>query len=235
VRGEQQASDRGAGTPAPRSTPLTIVSGAVAGHDLESVARAASEVLGAPVAIAVPAPGEAVVWPPADLDVENLRPLADAAGAAVSAVLRARNEELRESELLLELGSDGAGVAGQDETFKLLIGVLLRDRDELEQLRAQTISPLAVYDAEHDTELLPTLRAFLAHHGSTSETAEAMGLHRHTVGYRLARVHDVSGLSPHESDGRERLGLGLKAHEILEADDRLTARNASRFRPDGHD
>ena len=65
------------------------------------------------------------------------------------------------------------------------------------------------------------MRAFLAHHGSTSETAEAMGLHRHTVGYRLARAHDVSGLSPHESDGRERLGLGLKAHEILEADDRL--------------
>jgi purine catabolism regulator len=214
---------------------LTIVSGAVAGDDLERVARATSEALGAPVAIAVPAPGEPVVWPPADDDVENLRPLADAAGAAVTAVLRERNEGLRESELLIELATDGAAVAGQEETLKLLIGVLLRDRSELEQLRAQTISPLAVYDAEHDTELLPTLRAFLAHHGSTSETAEAMGLHRHTVGYRLARAHDVSGLSPHESDGRERLGLGLKAHEILEADDRLTARDASRFRPDGHD
>ena len=48
-----------------------------------------------------------------------------------------------------------------------------------------------------------------------------MGLHRHTVGYRLARVHEVSGLSPHESDGRERLGLGLKAHQMLEAEQRL--------------
>ncbi len=223
------------GTPAPRSAPLTIVSGAVADDDLERLARAASEVLGAPVAIAVAAPGEPVVWPPSDVHGERLRPLADAAGAAVDALLREQNEELRESELLLELASDHAAIAGQEDTFKLLIGVLLRDRDELEQLRAQTISPLAVYDAEHDTELLPTLRAFLAHHGSTSETAEAMGLHRHTVGYRLARAHDVSGLSPHESDGRERLGLGLKAHEILEADHRLTARNASRFRADGHD
>ena len=47
-----------------------------------------------------------------------------------------------------------------------------------------------------------------------------MTLHRHTVGYRLSRVHEVSGLSPYESDGRERLSLGLKAHQILEADAR---------------
>ena len=44
-----------------------------------------------------------------------------------------------------------------------------------------------------------------------------MNLHRHTVGYRLARVHEVSGLSPYESDGRERLSLGLKAHQIITA------------------
>jgi purine catabolism regulator len=76
---------------------------------------------------------------------------------------------------------------------------------------------LARYDAEHDTDLLATLQAFLAHHGSTTETADAMHLHRHTVGYRLARVHEVSGLSPYDSDGRERLGLGLKADQILSA------------------
>ena len=50
-----------------------------------------------------------------------------------------------------------------------------------------------------------------------------MALHRHTVGYRLSRVHEVSGLSPYESDGRERLSLGLKAHQILEADERRRA------------
>lgn len=221
---EQHASDRGAESAAPRSTPLTIVSGADAGNDLQSVARAASEALGAPVAIAVPAPGEPVVWPPGGPAADGLRSLAGVAGAAVTALLREQNQALREAELLLEVTEEGGEIlAGQEETFRLLIGVLLRDRDELEQLRANTIAPLALYDAQHDTELLGTLQAFLAHHGSTSETAEAMGLHRHTVGYRLARAHEVSGLSPHESDGRERLGLGLKAHQILEADDRLGA------------
>jgi purine catabolism regulator len=108
-----------------------------------------------------------------------------------------------------------AAVGGQEETYRLLIGVLLRDPDELARLKAQTVSQLERYDERNDTELVVTLRAFLAHDGSTTETAEALSLHRHTVGYRLSRVHEVSGLSPYESDGRERLSLGLKAHHIL--------------------
>ena len=135
------------------------------------------------------------------------------------------HEALREAELLVELTAPpDAPLAGQEETYRLLIGVLLRDPDELELLRARTISQLAEYDAQHDTELLATLQAFLAHHGSTTETAEAMHLHRHTVGYRLSRVHEVSGLSPYESDGRERLSLGLKAQQILDAEKRRSRR-----------
>jgi PucR C-terminal helix-turn-helix domain/GGDEF-like domain len=135
------------------------------------------------------------------------------------------HEAIREAELLAELAESGGGPeaqsAVQDETYRLLIGVLLRERAELELLRDSTITPLADYDARHDTELLETLRAFLAHDGSTTETADAMKLHRHTVGYRLSRVHEVSGLSPYESDGRERLSLGIKAHQILDAERRL--------------
>ncbi len=125
---------------------------------------------------------------------------------------------LREAELMAELGP---AVNGQEETYRLLVGVLVRDPGELEQLRVQTISPLQAYDREHHTELVETLREFLAHHGSTIETADRMELHRHTVGYRLARVHEVSGLSPYESEGRERLSLGLKADQILIANERM--------------
>ena len=180
--------------------------------------------------------------------VLGLSPLADASGggasagaeavaaqlrelgmeAAVSAPrgdLAALHEALREAELMVELAAaPEALLAGQEETYRLLIGVLLRDSAEVELLRERTIAPLEAYDREHDTELLATLQAFLAHHGSTTETAEAMSLHRHTVGYRLSRVQEVSGLSPYESDGRERLSLGLKAHQILEADRRRSQR-----------
>jgi hypothetical protein len=132
-------------------------------------------------------------------------------------------DAVREAMLLAELSAvPEAAVAGQEDTYRLLIGVLLRDPGELEQLRASTIAPLVAYDAEHEASLLITLATFLARHGSTTETAEAMQLHRHTVGYRLARVHEVSGLSPHESDGRERLSLGMKAAHIVAAWDRLS-------------
>jgi hypothetical protein len=133
------------------------------------------------------------------------------------------HEAVREAMLLAELvGAPEAAFAAQEETYRLLVGVLLRDPHELELLREHTISPLLVYDAEHDTELLGTLETFLARHGSTTDTAEAMRLHRHTVGYRLSRIQEVAGLSPYESDGRERLSLGLKAAQILAADERLS-------------
>ena len=135
------------------------------------------------------------------------------------------HEAVLEAELLGELGVDELAPAGVQETYRLLIGVLLRERSELEQLRDRTVWPLSDYDGVHDTELVATLRAFLSHDGSTTETAEAMRLHRHTVGYRLSRVHEVSGLSPYESDGRERLSLGIKAHQILDAERRLRERS----------
>jgi hypothetical protein len=179
-----------------------------------------------PVAlVAVPAPGRLRALVPlsragaaagAQALGEALR--ADGWTVALSAPRRDPSllrQALREAELLGELYAHSAPAPGQEETYRLLIGVLLRDPDELEALREQTVSPLAAYDARHDTELLPTLRAFLVHDGSTTGTAEAMRLHRHTVGYRLSRVHDVSGLSPYESTGRERLSLGLKAEQII--------------------
>jgi PucR C-terminal helix-turn-helix domain len=134
------------------------------------------------------------------------------------------HEALLEAELLAELGAGQLEAAGAQETYRLLIGVLLRDRNELEHLRDRTVASLSDYDREHDTELVATLRAFLTHDGSTTETAEAMRLHRHTVGYRLSRVHEVSGLSPYESGGRERLSLGIKAQEILDAEHRVRPR-----------
>ena len=172
------------------------------------------------------APGRLVAVGP-EGDVAGLAATLRASGltVAVSAPRREPallHEAIREAELLTDLGGiDDTPTGGHDETYRLLIGVLLRDRAELAQLRDSTVTPLADYDTGHDTELLATLRAFLAHDGSTTETADAMQLHRHTVGYRLSRVQEVSGLSPYESDGRERLSLGLKAHLILEADGRI--------------
>ncbi len=134
-------------------------------------------------------------------------------------------DALQEAAVLLELLVDAdAMLKAHEETYRLLVGVLVHNPDELLQLRDSTVAPLEQYDTTHDADLLATLEAFLTHHGSTTETAEAMQLHRHTVGYRLARVQEVSGLSPYESDGRERLSLGIKANRIMLAENRRAGR-----------
>ncbi|HWE15103.1 MAG TPA: helix-turn-helix domain-containing protein [Solirubrobacteraceae bacterium] len=208
--------------------------GAAAAGELENlvgrVVRSAGTGTGA--LIAERRPGALLALAPL-ANAEAADPAAQLAGqlraAGLSVVVSAPRRDpallhdaLREAELLAELGGGAEDApAGHDGTYRLLIAVLLHDRSELEQLHHSTVTPLAAYDARHDTDLIATLRAFLAHDGSTTDAAEAMKLHRHTVGYRLARVHEVSGLSPYESDGRERLSLGLKAYQILEAARRL--------------
>ena len=46
-------------------------------------------------------------------------------------------------------------------------------------------------------------------------TAARLFTHRHTVRYRLERVRDLTGLDVSSTDGRERLGVGLKAMRVL--------------------
>ena len=201
------------------SLALTDVDRALAG-ELGDIADGLIATRGADRMLAIVAAHEASEALTTRLHEAGLSAVASAARQAPTRL----HEAVLEAELLGELGPSELAPAGAPETYRLLIGVLLRDRSELEQLRDRTVWPLVDYDSVHDTELVATLRAFLSHDGSTTETAEAMRLHRHTVGYRLSRVHEVSGLSPYESDGRERLSLGIKASQILEAERRLSDR-----------
>ena len=48
-----------------------------------------------------------------------------------------------------------------------------------------------------------------------AQTAARLYTHRHTIRYRLERVRDLCGLDVSSTDGREKLGLGLKAMRVL--------------------
>src|SRR5438309_559500 len=75
---------RGVASAAPRPTPLTMVSAAVAGDDLQSVAASAAGALRRPVAIALPALGAPVVWPANGAGAEELRELAEYAAGVMA-------------------------------------------------------------------------------------------------------------------------------------------------------
>jgi DNA-binding PucR family transcriptional regulator len=99
--------------------------------------------------------------------------------------------------------------------YRLLLPAMSDDPAELERFYSDTISPLVAYDEQYGTELVLTLEAFLANDASMAATYKQLFTHRHTIRYRLERVKELTGLDVNSTDGRERLGLGLKAMRVL--------------------
>jgi hypothetical protein len=99
--------------------------------------------------------------------------------------------------------------------YRLLLPAMSEDPGELERFYSDTIAPLGAYDEQYGTELVRTLETFLASDGSMALTCKQLFTHRHTIRYRLERVRELTGLDVSSTDGRERLGLGLKAMRVL--------------------
>ncbi|MGW0611874.1 PucR family transcriptional regulator [Streptomyces sp. NPDC002788] len=99
---------------------------------------------------------------------------------------------------------------------------------EHEQMAAGSVLPLLADDAvrafadgmlrplyEHDAtgrgDLVASLRAWLSKHGQWDAAAACLGVHRHTLRYRMRRVEEILGRSLDDPDTRMELWLALKA------------------------
>lgn len=100
-------------------------------------------------------------------------------------------------------------------SYRLLLGTMSEDPGELDRFYSETVAPLVAYDQQYETDLVATVEAYLANDGNIGATAEHMFTHRHTIRYRLDRAKELCGHDITSSDGRERLGLGLKAMRVL--------------------
>ncbi len=112
---------------------------------------------------------------------------------------------------------DGASVLAFEATgaYRLLLPAMSEDPGELQRFYAETVEPLVAYDDQYETDLVQTLETFLESDGNVANTAQKLFTHRHTIRYRLERVRDLCGLDVGSTDGREKLGLGLKAMRVL--------------------
>ncbi|MFP3987584.1 PucR family transcriptional regulator ligand-binding domain-containing protein [Streptomyces sp. E11-3] len=98
---------------------------------------------------------------------------------------------------------------------------------EHEELAAGSVLPLLADDAvrafadgmlralrEHDAtgrgDLVESLRAWLSRHGQWDAAAADLGVHRHTLRYRMRRVEEILGRSLDDPDARMELWLALK-------------------------
>ncbi len=112
-----------------------------------------------------------------------------------------------EGRLLLAFEDTGA--------YRLLLPAISEDPGELERFYSETIEPLAAYDEQYETELVATVEAYLDNDANVAATAKQLFTHRHTIRYRLERVKELCGHDVSATEGREKLGLGLKAMRVL--------------------
>jgi len=113
--------------------------------------------------------------------------------------------------------AEGMEVLAFEDTgsYRLLLPAMSEDPSELERFYSETVAPLSAYDEQYATELVKTVEAYLDNDGNVTPTAETMFTHRHTIRYRLERVRDLCGHDISSTEGREKLGLGLKAMRVL--------------------
>jgi DNA-binding PucR family transcriptional regulator len=143
------------------------------------------------------------------LSVAISRPAADPVDLhrAGAEALLAANVAVAQGEQMLAFEDTGA--------YRLLLPAMSEDPAELQRFHDETVAPLVAYDDQYETELVKTLESFLEADGNVAGTAAKLFTHRHTVRYRLERVRELTGLDVGSTDGRERLGLGLKAMRVL--------------------
>jgi carbohydrate diacid regulator len=60
------------------------------------------------------------------------------------------------------------------------------------------------------TQLLDTLRSWFDYSGESQACADALGIHRNSLRYRLEKIAEVSGCDPYRTDDLLRLYLGLE-------------------------
>ncbi|MBS1891414.1 MAG: helix-turn-helix domain-containing protein [Actinobacteria bacterium] len=227
--------DRGAGVLVLRAAPRAAQSGEWRGRVLTLALRALRSLAPGSLATtedAEPAAEVAVIVPAEDDDrlaraaAGLARELADSLSGFHLTIGRSRraadpvdlHRAGAEARLAVNVGeAEGRPLLAFEDTgaYRLLLPAMSDDPAELERFYAETIKPLSDYDDQYETELVTTVEAYLDNDGNVAATAKQLFTHRHTIRYRLERVRELCGHDVSSTEGREKLGLGLKAMRVL--------------------
>ncbi|MNO99658.1 Carbohydrate diacid regulator [compost metagenome] len=89
-----------------------------------------------------------------------------------------------------------------------------RNDDALDEL----LNPLRqVVARDNNGQLLATLRSWCEHDGQSQACADALGIHRNSLRYRMERIAELSGVDPLKLDGMLALYLGVQLLPQTEA------------------
>ncbi|HEY6891390.1 MAG TPA: helix-turn-helix domain-containing protein, partial [Solirubrobacter sp.] len=110
--------------------------------------------------------------------------------------------------------SRGGGVVRTDQLGPLRF---LLDAPDVGQVRAvvhEQLGPLLARENGR-TDLLATLRAFVAADGNVAETARACFIHKNTLRYRLTRLTEVLGRDPAGPDAKFHLRMAFDLVDLF--------------------
>jgi len=91
----------------------------------------------------------------------------------------------------------------------------LRDSPELRSFHQDHLGALVEYDRKHNAGLVKTLEAYFECHGSPTDIAQRLSLHRNTVLYRLRRIEEIAKISLDDASARLNLHLSLRVADVL--------------------
>ncbi|OMF89949.1 sugar diacid recognition domain-containing protein [Paenibacillus sp. FSL R7-0273] len=110
---------------------------------------------------------------------------------------------------LAAAGKQAANIAESYRQAKSAMGILLALKPDLQIIHYAeheflvklshanlTASAGTVAKLEDTADLLETLRSFINHNCSVSQTSEALNIHRNTLQYRLKRIESLTGKDP---------------------------------------
>ncbi len=103
----------------------------------------------------------------------------------------------------------GRGLVEYDEVGAGSVLPLLSD-EAVRAFADGLLRPLREHDATARGDLVASLAAWLSRHGQWDAAAADLGVHRHTLRYRMRRVEEILGRSLDDADVRMELWLALK-------------------------
>ncbi len=103
---------------------------------------------------------------------------------------------------------DAAGLGA----YRLIIGA--SSSQHVLDFSRRTLGRVMEHDEKRNGELIGTLRTYLENRSSVSLAAQILGVHVHTVQYRLSRLEDLTGLTLRNAEERLTLELALRILDL---------------------
>ena len=76
------------------------------------------------------------------------------------------------------------------------------------------LGALVAHDERHGSALIDSLRAYIEANGRWADAASALGVHRHTMRYRVRKIEELTGRDLSDARDRLELWLALRAYDM---------------------